>query len=403
MNNSIDQTQFGRYKIVRQLGKGSMSTVYLAIDPLLNREVAIKVINPQLSRQPGFIKRFEREAMALARLDHPSIIHIYDMGQVDILYYMVIQYLSGGTLKERLQKLRAANEFMPFKEVGKILTTICNAVDYIHRAGFIHRDLKPSNVMFDEFNEPLLADFGIVKAIKWDSFTAEGGILGTPFYMAPENFTLRDIDQRSDIYSLGVILYEMCTGDVPFRASMFAEVAKAHMYTTPTPPQEFNPYIPAAMSDVILRALEKEPSKRFQTALSLSQAYSALFPAPQKGTVRVSSSRGSISTQLRQRAYLKSAASGARYKLSPDFDNRIGRSTPVNRVEVDLTSEEFSEYTHSIHAIVRFNASGWELEAPKDIHNPLYINNIKIQPGDRKNLSDGDQITVSKIKLVFET
>jgi serine/threonine protein kinase len=243
MNNSLEKHQFGRYKIVKQIGRGSMSTVYLAIDPLLSREVAVKVIHPQLSRQPGFIKRFEREAMALARLDHPSILDIYDMGEVDRLYYMVIQYLSGGTLKERLKALKASNEFMPLQEVNRILSTICDAVDYIHRAGFIHRDLKPSNVMFDEFNKPILADFGIVKAIKWDSFTVEGGILGTPFYMSPENFTLRDIDLRSDIYSLGIMLYEMCTGDVPFRGTVFADVVKAHLYTPITPPKEINPNI----------------------------------------------------------------------------------------------------------------------------------------------------------------
>lgn len=401
MENSSGKQQYGRYQTIKLLGRGSMSTVHKAIDPLLGREVAIKVIHPQLCRQPGFIKRFEREAMALARLDHPNVIDIYDMGHEKDVFYMVIRFLSGGTLKECLQPFKQNKKFMTLQQVNRIFSGICQAVDYIHRAGFVHRDLKPSNIMFDEQDKPILADFGIVKAMGWESFTVQGGILGTPFYMSPEQFSGVNVDLRSDIYSLGVMLYEMCTSNLPFRGSVFADIVRAQLKQDPVLPEQINPTIPPAASAVILKALAKSPDHRYQSARELAEAFSATLPLPYKeptkDTIPISEPNNDLPS-----AYLKSSTSGLRYKLSTSIDNRIGRSKPNEPVEIDLSAEKDSDFVHSIHAIVRYTPSGWELATPDDIENPVLINTGKIGPGERVILSHGDRVTFSLTKLEIE-
>jgi serine/threonine protein kinase len=400
-----DNKKLGRYSILKQLGKGSMSTVYQAVDPLLGREVAIKVILPQYYHLPGFIKRFEREAIALARLDHPNIIKIYDMGDENKQFYMVIQLLNGGTLKQRLQINRKQKTTMPLADIGNILGPICNGVDYFHQSGFIHRDLKPANIMFDENDKPYIADFGIVKNLDWESFTSAGSILGTPFYMSPEQLAGK-VDVRTDIYSLGIIVYEMATGDVPFRSSNISEVISAHIKQTPTPPHQIVPEIPESVSDVILKSMAKAPSDRYDNAMDM---YHALEPAlPKKisetipATMRIkeNSSQTSVSTHD---AFLKSINSGVRYKLSSESDNRIGRSKQTKKVEVDLSSEKDSEFVHSVHAIIRHSETGWELETFANISNPVYVNKYKITPGEKTPIFHGDELTLSKCRLILET
>jgi serine/threonine-protein kinase len=399
-----EKSQYGRYKVLKTLGKGSMSTVYHAVDPLLGREVAVKVIHPQLCRQPGFIKRFEREAMALARLEHPNIISIYDMGQEGEVFYMVIRLLGGGTLKDRLVNLKQANKLMPLADVDQIMVPMCDAVDYFHRSGFIHRDLKPSNLMFDDQENLYIADFGIVKSSGWESFTSVGGILGTPFYMSPEQFS-GNIDHRTDIYSLGVILYEMCTGMLPFKGTIITDVIKAHLNQQPPPPDQINPSLPNTVVRVILKAMAKSPNDRFQTAAEMAHALELSIPrvgaVTGKDTVPMTDvfpKQGPVTHS----AYLKSLASGARYKLQPNIDNRIGRSRPDKIVEVDLSPEKGSEFVHSTHAVVRTTPSGWEIEALSNIENPIYVNNKKLKPSEKVALSNGDRITFSVTKLVLE-
>jgi serine/threonine protein kinase len=395
--NESSEMHFGRYQVVGLLGKGTSSTVYRATDPLLGREVAIKAIHPILGRQPGMIKRFEREAMALAKLDHPNIIRIFDMGQEGDVFYMVIRYLSGGTLKERMKTYHDRGTFMPFRESSTILSAICNAVDYIHRAGLIHRDLKPSNIMFDPNDRPILADFGIVKVTDSENLTMQGGILGTPFYMSPEQCLSEEIDCRSDIYSLGVILYEMCTGHRPFTGKVFYDIFNAHMTNqAPKPPEHFNPAISPPQSAIILRALARQPEDRFQNALEMSEAYAAMFPTQSRDTLRIDNE------PTPKAAFLRSVSSGVRYRLQMDKDNRIGRSKPSVPIEIDLTAEEGHEYIHSWHATIRHSNLGWIFQTPSDVTNPVYVNNIRVQPGVQIRLSDGDQVSLGVAKFVLE-
>lgn len=378
-----------------------MSTVYQAIDPILSREVAIKVINPSLCRQPGFIKRFEREAMALAQLHHPNIIDIYDMGQEQEDFYMVIMLLSGGTLKERLLSLKQSNLLMPLQQIDYIQHAICEALDHIHHAGFIHRDIKPSNVMFDDRDKPFLADFGIVKALESEKLTMVGGILGTPFYMSPEQFKADKVDPRCDIYSMGVMLYEMCTGRLPFKSDKLADVIDAHLHQHPLPPDEINPQISPPVSTVVLRALAKVPDDRYPTASELANAFSAALRPSHKDTVPISDLGGTSNRSLPY-AYLKSIASGVRYRLYPNMENRIGRSKPNKLVEVDLSAEKDSGFVHSLHAIVRYAHAQWELETPNNIENPVYVNKRKVGPREKIVLANGDQLGFSLTILVVE-
>jgi serine/threonine protein kinase len=401
MDNLSNNQHYGRYRIIKLLGKGSMSIVYQAIDPILSREVAIKVINPSLCRQPGFIKRFEREAMALAQLHHPHIIDIYDMGQEQDDFYMVIRLLSGGTLKERLISFKQSNQFMPLQQIDYIQHAICDALDHIHQAGFIHRDLKPANVMFGDQDKPFLADFGIVKALESERLTMVGGILGTPFYMSPEQFKGDQVDPRCDIYSMGVVLYEMCTCSLPFKSDKLADVIDAHLHRQPLPPDEINPQISPSVAAVILRALAKTPDDRYPDASDLANAFSAALRPSKKDTVPISDFEV-VSNRSLPDAFLKSTTSGVRYKLHPDIDNQIGRSKPNRSVEVDLSAEKGSEFVHSLHAIIRYTDTHWELETPKDIENPVFINKRKVGPNEKVVLANGDRLGFSLTIFIIE-
>ncbi|MGC9025768.1 MAG: serine/threonine-protein kinase, partial [Chloroflexia bacterium] len=211
----------GRYHIVEQLGEGGMATVYKAYDTRLEREVALKVIRrgafppEQLER---ILRRFEREAKALARLTHPNIVGLIDYGEYEGSPYLVMEYLPGGTLKKLLEA--RAGRPLPWEEAVRLLLPIARALHFAHRQGFIHRDVKPSNILITESGEPMLSDFGIAKLLETEETTLTGtGVgVGTPEYMAPEQGLGRKVDARADVYALGVVLYELVTGRKPYTA-----------------------------------------------------------------------------------------------------------------------------------------------------------------------------------------
>ncbi|MDH4136669.1 MAG: serine/threonine protein kinase, partial [Anaerolineae bacterium] len=205
----------GKYRLTEKLGRGVMAEVYRAYDPGSNRYVAVKVLHAFLAGEEDFLGRFEREATAMMRLRHPNIVQILDFDHEGDLYYMVMEFIDGPTLKAELrERSRMGQPFDP-KETARILTAIGNAVGYVHRRGVVHRDLKPANIMFTSEGEPMLTDFGIAKIVGAKRYTMTGAISGTPTYMSPEQGQGERGDERSDIYSLGVILYEMVTGCVP--------------------------------------------------------------------------------------------------------------------------------------------------------------------------------------------
>jgi serine/threonine protein kinase len=269
MSELIGQT-LGQYQITAVLGAGGMATVYRAHQLSIKRDVAIKVIQSKLARNPDFVKRFEREAQTVASLDHPHILKVFDFGQQGDLIYLVMELKTGGTLAE----LIASNQ-LSLDSIAVLLTQIASALDYAHLRGIIHRDLKPQNVLLDEQGNAVLNDFGIAKLIQPDytSLTQTGAAMGTPAYMSPEQWHGHVIDARSDIYALGIMLYEMLAGQVPFRAETPASIMFAHLQQNPPLLRELRPTLPPYLDPVIQIALAKNPDERFQFARALADAF----------------------------------------------------------------------------------------------------------------------------------
>jgi serine/threonine protein kinase len=278
MTSLIGQT-IGKYKISDRLGQGGMAEVYKAHHPKLNRTVTIKVLHSYLAEGEDFLARFEREARAVASLRHPHIVQIYDFDVQGELYYMVMEYIDGGNLQEKLLQLANTGEFLPIEQVLSIMKQIASALDYAHKLGIIHRDIKPSNILLDSSGGAYLADFGIARMMSSTQFTSTGSLIGTPTYMSPEQGRGDELTPVSDIYSLGVILYEMLTGKVPFTSETTPlAIIHKHIHESPPKPTTLRPDIPIAAEQVILRALEKEPADRFKNAGEMVAALEAAFP-----------------------------------------------------------------------------------------------------------------------------
>ncbi len=262
-----------RYHILEQLGEGGMAVVYKAYDTRLERDVAIKVILPSYEHTDKFLKRFEREARALAKLSHPNIVGVIDYGQYNNLPYLVMEYLPGGTLKEKV------HQSMPWQEAAWLLAPIARALAFAHQQGILHRDIKPSNILITQSGEPMLSDFGLAKILEaQDSadLTGSTGVVGTPAYMAPEQITGNAVDRRADIYALGIVFYELVTGRTPYRADTPAAVM-IKAATEPMPrPTEFISYLPDHVERVILKALDRNPDNRYQTMDELAQVLERL-------------------------------------------------------------------------------------------------------------------------------
>ncbi|MBL7164296.1 MAG: serine/threonine protein kinase [Anaerolineales bacterium] len=253
--------QLGQYRVVAPLGEGGMAAVYKAYQPSVDRYVALKVLPRHYASDPNFIGRFEQEAKIIAKLEHPHIVPVHDYGESDGYTYLVMRYVKDGTLSDLLKGLPN-----PIEQTHNIISQIGKALDYAHSHGIIHRDIKPSNVLIDEQGNCLLTDFGIAKILEGTAhFTSTGGFVGTPSYASPEQGLGIEPDGRSDIYSLGVILYEMATGRLPFTAETPMAVALKHIHDPLPLPRTINPDLPEMIERVILKALAKEREDRYQT------------------------------------------------------------------------------------------------------------------------------------------
>lgn len=281
MTNLVGQS-LGRYHILEQLGEGGMAVVYKAYDTRLETDVAVKVIrteNVLPSALERSLKRFEREAKALARLTHPNIVKVMDYGEFEGKPYLVMEYLPGGTLKQKLGKPISWNDAI------SILLPIAKALDFAHRQNMIHRDVKPSNILITADGEPMLTDFGIAKIIDDDAtvdLTGTSAAVGTPEYMAPEQATAKTVDHRADIYALGVVLYEMVTGRKPFVADTPMAVLIKHATESLPRPSQFVTNLPDDAEKIMLKALSKNPNERYQSMGELAAAWQGVMES--KGT-----------------------------------------------------------------------------------------------------------------------
>ncbi|MFW5691555.1 MAG: serine/threonine-protein kinase [Chloroflexota bacterium] len=257
----------GQFQIVEEIGRGGMATVYRALQQSMNRTVAVKVLPRQMLHDPGFYDRFVREVEVISALEHPHILPIYDYGQTDGLPFIAMRYLGGGSLEQRIR--RGA---LSLEEIEKPLRQVAQALDYAHQQGIIHRDLKPGNIMLDEGGNAYLSDFGIARVLGSD--LTGSMIIGTPAYMSPEQANGLPIDSRSDIYSLGIVLFELLTGRGPFQAETPMAVLLKHI-TEPIPPlRNFRDDIPPSVEAVVEKATAKDPDHRYIAAGEMAEAYS---------------------------------------------------------------------------------------------------------------------------------
>lgn len=273
-SNWIGKSLNGRYKIEELLGQGGMSAVYKATDPNLKRVVAIKMIHSHLSNDPDFVKRFEEEATGVAQLRHPSIIQVFDFNHDDESdsYYMVLEFVPGETIQQHLTRLNSAGRKLSSTKASEYIVDICEAVGYAHQRGMIHRDIKPANLMLNVTGQAILMDFGIAKIVGGQRHTATGAVVGTAMYMSPEQIKGEKPDHRSDIYSLGVTLFEMVSGRPPFEADSAMTLMMMHVNDPVPDPRTLNPDVPDPLVAVIEKALAKDPNDRYQTAAQMAAA-----------------------------------------------------------------------------------------------------------------------------------
>jgi len=258
----VGQVFSNRYRIEREIARGGMAEVYLATDESLNRQVALKALFPEFAREPSFVERFRREAQAAANLNHPNIVAIYDWGQEGGTYFIVMEYVEGRSLRDLIRNEGPIDA----GRAADITAEIASALAFAHRSGVVHRDVKPGNVLITPQGNVKVTDFGIARAGASDGLTQTGSVMGTATYFSPEQAQGLAVDGRSDVYSLGVVLYELVCGGVPFVADSPVSVAYKHVREEPVPPSQRNTDVPPGLEQIIMSALAKDPDQRYQSA-----------------------------------------------------------------------------------------------------------------------------------------
>ncbi len=260
-------TKIGRYEVRGELGRGGMATVYRAYDPSFEREVAIKMLPRELLHDPQFKERFKREIKTIAALEHPAIVPVYDVGEEDGVPYFVMRYMTGGSLTQWIDRGKFSLE-----DAARIIERVAGALAYAHKNGLVHRDLKPDNILFDNNGDPFISDFGVAKLLDSSTNMTGSGIIGTPAYMSPEQAQGEKVDNRSDIYGLGVIIFQMLSGQQPYNATTPMGIAVKHI-TDPVPEiLKVDPTLPLSTDKIIKTAMAKNRDERYPSATELARA-----------------------------------------------------------------------------------------------------------------------------------
>lgn len=393
---SIGPRHLNRYELQTRLGRGGMAEVWKAFDPQLQRHVALKMLHADLQNDPSFIVRFEHEAQLIASLHHHNIVQIYDFHVSrppetdETVAYMVMDYVEGTTLSHYLRSSSHEGQFLSSLDIVSIFTPICRAVDYAHKKGMIYRDLKPANILLDKRNsqhkigEPILSDFGIAKLLDSANTTHNGWWLGTPHYTSPEQANGELGNERSDIYALAVILYEMCVGTLPFQGDHPTTIMMQHIHANPIPPLLINPAIQPALAAVILRGLAKDPTDRFPDASVMGMAVAEalnvmLLPELQQSADHAKSLNNlnfsnSIHTEMTPKLSLWTA-------IPPDTDN----STPIS------ASPSFSNLPSSHEPTTHSkNSDAQRISIP---YSPLPIG-----PADSEPTTDSNDVELAELQ-----
>lgn len=264
----------GRYQVLSELGRGGMGIVFQAYDKQLKEQVAIKLLSPLLSTDQEALERLTREVSLARRVTHPNVIRIHDLSEVNGLHYVSMEYFGGTNLKEHLKRSGPLSLLSAYQ----ILSQVCDGLEAAHSQGVIHRDLKAQNIMIGASGQIKIIDFGLARSMRLEGMTATGLIMGTPEYMAPEQVAGKHVDERTDIYALGVMLFEMLTGRLPFTGDSAIAVGFQQMKDPPPAPRSINPQIPESVERIILKALEKNPIQRYRTASEIRNEFAATLP-----------------------------------------------------------------------------------------------------------------------------
>ncbi len=266
----------GRYQLLERVGSGGMARVFKAQDKALGRIVAVKMLHDSLTSDAGFLERFQREAHAAANLSHPNIVTVHDIGQDNNHYYIVMEYVAGQTLKQLIRQYNQDGRSMPISRALDLTIQICAGIGYAHRADLVHCDVKPHNVLITRDDRVKVADFGIARAISEASLDQQASqVWGTPQYFSPEQAAGEPAAPASDVYAIGIILFELLTGQLPFTADTPTAMALKHLQETPPPISQINPAVPLQLENIIQKVLSKEPAGRYRTAGQLGRILSA--------------------------------------------------------------------------------------------------------------------------------
>jgi serine/threonine protein kinase len=281
-NDALIGKTIGQYKILERLGEGGMGRVYRAHQDILGRDVALKIMSPEMTTKPGYLERFAREAKVSAKLENPSITTIYDSGKYGNLTYIAMKLLTGGSLELRLRQRVTA--LPSLGEVAKMLTDLAHALDYAHRLEVIHRDIKPANIMFDAQGKPYLVDFGIAKLLDSTEMglTGMGMTMGSPSYMPPEQWKGEGATAKSDQYALAVSVYNTLTGRLPFEADNTPALMYMHLQDDPKPITDIRPNFPMQIMVVLGKAMSKDPTRRWESCAAFAEAFTAAVPDTHK-------------------------------------------------------------------------------------------------------------------------
>lgn len=284
-----------RYLLLEKIGGGGMAVVYKAKCNLLNRFVAIKILRSEFTNDEEFVKRFKVEAQAVASLSHPNVVSIYDVGHQEDIHYIVMEYVDGMTLKEFINKHGAIN----WQDAVKITIQICSAIEHAHKNNIVHRDIKPHNILLTKEGIAKVTDFGIARAVTSSTITMVGSTIGSVHYFSPEQARGGFIDEKSDLYSLGIALYEMVTGKVPFDGDTPVSVALKHIQEVPVEPHKHVPSLPYGVNEIIMKAIQKEQNLRYQSATSMINDLNRVLVQPQGGFVGMDNFNGQSTIRMK--------------------------------------------------------------------------------------------------------
>ena len=395
----------GFYQVLAQLGQGGMATVFKAHHTVLDRDVALKVLNPAFLEDPNFLARFRREARAIAGLDHTHIVPVFDFAEHRGIPFLVMKYIDGETLKSRLWRQRASPPY-----VCEIVEAVGSGLAYAHQHGVLHRDIKPSNVLLADEGGIYLSDFGLARIVADGTSTLSREMLiGTPQYISPEQAVgLPDLDARTDIYSLGIVLYELVTGQVPFDADTPISIIHDHLYNPPPPPSSLDAEVCQGLEQVILKCLAKKREDRFSTVDEMLEAFrEALKEEPRvpaaidRPTSVALAAPGSTPTVL-------VSANGLNFLLTGER-LLVGRKDPRRGIfpDIDLTEAEPCDpktgkqrrTVHREHVRLALGPEGWACEIISGKEGNSWLNDQPLLPGKSYPLRIGDRLRLCAVEL----